>query len=380
MRSVLFAAATFTAIGTISAQEVDKTQLAVQVSEANEANTARLKDYIWKRKSDAYVNNELKVSTLVEVKFGPDGKLVQTVVDAKSTVQAKPGIRGRVQAGKVEDNLDYVEQALGIMLRYTYMSKGELIDFFDKATVSTTADGRLQATGTNVLQQGDELTLLIDPTTHLFVRKTFKAKSGARVHRRHDRPCHLRQWREPCDEELADDARENDAGEHGEHRLHPAGAVRRSLLSSPCSLPTNHPCVPKYRPTGCYPFFFWRSHLPLAAMARRQMTSPRTQQPRSHPQGMAWTGRVCRSANRKQRPSLNLDARNVKAPARWEVKAPKGAPNIIVFLIDDMGFGHPSAFGGGIPDARRWKRWRTTAYATTASTPPRFVHRRAWRC
>jgi arylsulfatase A-like enzyme len=43
-----------------------------------------------------------------------------------------------------------------------------------------------------------------------------------------------------------------------------------------------------------------------------------------------------------------LDARNAKAPDRWEVKAPKGAPNVVVVLIDDMGFGASSRFGGPI--------------------------------
>src|SRR5258708_14161628 len=41
-----------------------------------------------------------------------------------------------------------------------------------------------------------------------------------------------------------------------------------------------------------------------------------------------------------------LDARNVKPPPRFEVKAPKGAPNVVVVLLDDMGFGQSSAFGG----------------------------------
>ena len=43
-----------------------------------------------------------------------------------------------------------------------------------------------------------------------------------------------------------------------------------------------------------------------------------------------------------------LDARNAKPPARWEVTAPKGAPNVIVILIDDMGFGVTEPFGGQI--------------------------------
>ncbi|QJX00859.1 arylsulfatase [Frigoriglobus tundricola] len=45
-------------------------------------------------------------------------------------------------------------------------------------------------------------------------------------------------------------------------------------------------------------------------------------------------------------PITVLDARNAKAPPRFEVKAPKGAPNVVVVLIDDMGYGHPSTFGG----------------------------------
>jgi arylsulfatase A-like enzyme len=43
-----------------------------------------------------------------------------------------------------------------------------------------------------------------------------------------------------------------------------------------------------------------------------------------------------------------LDARNVTPPPRFEVKAPKGAPNIVIVLIDDMGFGVSDAFGGPV--------------------------------
>ena len=42
-----------------------------------------------------------------------------------------------------------------------------------------------------------------------------------------------------------------------------------------------------------------------------------------------------------------LDVRDVKEkPKRYEVKAPKGAPNILLILIDDMGFGVSQTFGG----------------------------------
>ena len=48
------------------------------------------------------------------------------------------------------------------------------------------------------------------------------------------------------------------------------------------------------------------------------------------------------------KPITTLDARDAKAPPRFEVKAPAGAPNVVIVLIDDIGFGHSSAFGGPI--------------------------------
>jgi arylsulfatase A-like enzyme len=47
--------------------------------------------------------------------------------------------------------------------------------------------------------------------------------------------------------------------------------------------------------------------------------------------------------------STELDARNVKLPERFEVKPPAGAPNVVVILIDDLGFGATGPFGGPIP-------------------------------
>jgi arylsulfatase len=46
--------------------------------------------------------------------------------------------------------------------------------------------------------------------------------------------------------------------------------------------------------------------------------------------------------------STVLDVRNASPPPRFEVKAPANAPNVLIVLIDDMGFGQSSAFGGPI--------------------------------
>jgi arylsulfatase len=47
--------------------------------------------------------------------------------------------------------------------------------------------------------------------------------------------------------------------------------------------------------------------------------------------------------------STVLDVRNTQPPPRWEVTAPEGAPNVLIILIDDLGFGATSTFGGPIP-------------------------------
>jgi len=69
-------------------------------------------------------------------------------------------------------------------------------------------------------------------------------------------------------------------------------------------------------------------------------------------------------------PITELDARNAKAPPRFEVKVPDGAPNVVIVLIDDIGFGHSSAFGGPIrmptldrlaTGGLRYNRFHTTA-------------------
>jgi len=47
-------------------------------------------------------------------------------------------------------------------------------------------------------------------------------------------------------------------------------------------------------------------------------------------------------------PVTIMDARDAEKPEPFDVKAPEGAPNVVVVLIDDIGFGATSTFGGAI--------------------------------
>lgn len=66
----------------------------------------------------------------------------------------------------------------------------------------------------------------------------------------------------------------------------------------------------------------------------------------------------------------DLDVRNTQPPKRFDLKAPEGAPNVVIVLIDDMGFAVSQSFGGPIPmpafdklatNGLRYNRFHTTA-------------------
>jgi arylsulfatase len=69
-----------------------------------------------------------------------------------------------------------------------------------------------------------------------------------------------------------------------------------------------------------------------------------------------------------------LDARNAKLPPHFEVKAPAGAPNVVIILIDDLGFGATTNYGGPIQTSTLERLaqngLRYTNFHTTALSSP----------
>jgi len=72
----------------------------------------------------------------------------------------------------------------------------------------------------------------------------------------------------------------------------------------------------------------------------------------------------------KHKPITEMDARNATKPPMFELKPPEGAPNVVIVLIDDIGFGATSPFGGSIEtptferlanEGLRFNQFHTTA-------------------
>ena len=76
----------------------------------------------------------------------------------------------------------------------------------------------------------------------------------------------------------------------------------------------------------------------------------------------------------KHKPITEMDARNATKPPMFSIKPPAGAPNVVIVLIDDIGFGATSPFGGGIetPTFERLANegLRFNAFHTTALCSP----------
>lgn len=161
----------------ICSAQIDKDQLALAINKADEANTEKLKAFIWKRKSDAFVDGALKLTTFTEFSYDASGKLQAKVVDAASSVKQKPGIRGKIQENAAEDKMDYVGKALELSMAYTFMTKGQLLDFFGKATV-TEKNGIIEATATDVNVKGDKLIIQVEAATNLYLNKKFTSLLG----------------------------------------------------------------------------------------------------------------------------------------------------------------------------------------------------------
>lgn len=145
----------------------DKTQLALDIAEAQQANTKNLMNYSWQRSSKVYMDGEEKLHQLVKVWFNSEGEMDDSVLSSESSVQKKRGVRGKMQQNKGEDLANLLAESVNLSLKYVFLSKGNWIDLMDKAEVNI-EDGVVKIDAKDVLVQGDEVHYLIDESTKLF--------------------------------------------------------------------------------------------------------------------------------------------------------------------------------------------------------------------
>lgn len=157
--------------------QIDKDKLALEVSKVDAENTEKLKAYIWKFHAVVLGEGGNKTTLISEFQYDKKGDLIITAVGGETNIDRKPGVRGIAQQNAMESKLAYVSNAMKYSLAYTYMTKGQLLDFFDKAQVAE-KDGVIIAKGGDVYVKGDQLTIRIDAKSKYFLSKTFSSKLG----------------------------------------------------------------------------------------------------------------------------------------------------------------------------------------------------------
>ena len=137
-------------------------------------------------------------------------------------------------------------------------------------------------------------------------------------------------------------------------------SIRAVVLAAACGL-----VVLGLAPTNVDFFQLAHAQRPGA----RRNTQP-VKQPIVQPAAGTLDRTVLPIAEPKLAPITEIDARKAKAPPRFAVTAPAKAPNVLIVLIDDIGFGHSSTFGGpcqmptlqSLADGGlRYNRFHTTA-------------------
>lgn len=150
-----------------SYSQVDKTQMSLDVTKKYQQNIGQLAQLTWKRKTEGYVDGKMAMSSLSSVTIGPDGKLNAVTIQKQSYTAKKRGLRGAIQSSVVSDINEYVKNAVELVNKYIFLSQGQMIDLFNKGTLSILGNS-LQAEGFNLLLQGDRVNFKFDQSSLLY--------------------------------------------------------------------------------------------------------------------------------------------------------------------------------------------------------------------
>ena len=151
----------------------DSDELAVGVGDAVKANIAAMSKYSWRVKTALVKDGESKATSITEMRFNAEGKIEATNIGGESNVEKKRGVRGRQQEKKLEDFAAYLEGVLTHSFNYIFLSKGTLVDIFDRAKITQT-ESSVEVSAGDLFVKGDELFMSVNPADKLPQKLTFK--------------------------------------------------------------------------------------------------------------------------------------------------------------------------------------------------------------
>ena len=169
-----------------SAMALAQDKVQPSFAETQKANAQALRQYNWKSRTEIKLKGESKNVKLEQVRYDADGKLQKTPIGAPPAAAPAPqggggGRGGRLKAKVIENKKEEfgeLMQGLGqLVASYGHLPPDKLQAFKANATTGK-GEGALEGTariqGLDVLEQGDSVTIWIDPASQMMRRVEIK--------------------------------------------------------------------------------------------------------------------------------------------------------------------------------------------------------------
>jgi len=151
--------------------------------QAQQANKAALREYSWKRRTEFKLKGESKKVTLEQIRYDIDGALQKTPIggapDQPQPQQPSGGgrrggrLKQRVVENKKEEFAENMKSLAQLVASYAQLPQDKLAAFAQSATIGKgegAQAGTVRIQGSNVLVEGDSLSIWIDPASNMMRR------------------------------------------------------------------------------------------------------------------------------------------------------------------------------------------------------------------
>jgi len=147
------------------AQAPNPGQMADAYATGAKQNAVLMQKYTWKMRVQLTYKGEEKPASLYQMNYA-GGQLQKTLISAPPEESGrKHGIKHRVTEDKMAEIKSEVEALVDLTKKYMAPTPGQMFDFYSKATIGPAPTGGVQASGTNFIQPGDQVTYFMDPAT-----------------------------------------------------------------------------------------------------------------------------------------------------------------------------------------------------------------------
>jgi hypothetical protein len=154
--------------GLVAAQPLSAQDLQQKLAAAKQAaaqNQQALRSYTWLEKTELSYKGEVKNTKVESCRYGPDGKVQKTVIEAPPPAQEKRGLRGKVIEKKTGEMKEELESASALVHRYVPPDPGlmQVVMGAGKASLAQQGPGAVALKFADYQKAGDALTLTFDP-------------------------------------------------------------------------------------------------------------------------------------------------------------------------------------------------------------------------